>query len=78
MEHPRSSLPPPSRLLPYKMLLLPDSGDGHHIPRQLRRSRTRHELHHKEIARLWISSHDASAPDCDDPAVEILPWENYS
>lgn len=73
MEHPRAPLPPPARLLSFALILLPARSHVHHVPRELRLPRARHELHHQEAARVRLPSHDAPDAHRRRPTVAILP-----
>lgn len=78
VECPRSSLPPPPRLLFLSITLLQARRHVHHLPCQLDLPRARDELHHKEAARIRLPRHDAPAADYRHPEVEVLPPQNDS
>lgn len=78
MERPRPQLPPPPRLLPIALALLPTRRHDHNLSSQLPRARTSNELHHEENARLRIPGYDASIAHCDCAEVQVFPGEDYS
>jgi len=78
MERSSTQFPPPPRLLPVSLALLPTRRHDHNLPHQLHRPRASNELHHEETARLRIPGYDVAAAHRDCAEVEVFSGEDYS